>query len=243
MVSFQVFEDCEALSRAAARYIYEQAEQAVTERGRFTIALSGGSTPTRLFSILSKPPYRHDFPWQKTVVFWGDDRVVPPDHEWSNYRLARLLLDRVAVPKEQIHRVKGELDASRAVETMLRDLEQVFGKEGMPCFDVVLQGLGEDGHTASLFPGTEALDAVDWVVPVVQPPAEPAVDRITLTIPVLNAARTAVFLVAGAGKRDKLATILNDPTAGERYPAACIEAGETVWFVDEAAFGAGSLPS
>lgn len=238
MIDFYVFGSVEELSQGAAQLIYNCALQSLEERGRFTIALSGGSTPKRLFEILADEPYRGLFPWENTVVFWGDDRAVGPDHEWSNYKLAyETLLSKVAVPEQNIFRIKGDLGASEAASDMHRNLENTFDDEGLPRFDLVLQGMGDDGHTASLFPGTDDLDVTDWVVPVFDPPANPAVDRVTLTFPVLNAARMALFLAAGKGKQEKLSEIMNDPSAWDRYPAARVEAEETLWLVDEAALG------
>lgn len=238
MADFHVFADPEDMSRAAAQLFVELSHQALADRGRFTIALSGGSTPKRLFELLADSPFREAIPWDRTVVFWGDDRAVPPDHEWSNFKLAdEALLSHVPVAEANIYRIKGELGAKDAAEDMRRNLVNVFGDKALPSFDLALQGMGGDGHTASLFPGTQALDATDWVVPVFDPPADPAVDRVTLSFPVLKAARVALFLAAGKGKREKIAEIMNDPTAGERYPAARLEAKKTIWYVDEAAFG------
>lgn len=237
MVDFHVFSDPEEMSQTAASLFVALAHASVAQYGRFTIALSGGSTPKRLFEILADE-HGESLPWDHTYVFWGDDRAVAPDHEWSNYRLAnQALLSRVAISEDNIFRIQGELGAAQAAERMHQDLVTVFGPDELPRFDLVIQGMGNDGHTASLFPGTDALDATDWVVPVINPPADPAVDRVTLTFPVLNAARLALFLAAGEGKRTILGEIMNDPTAPERYPAARLEAEETVWYVDEAAFG------
>lgn len=238
MIDFHIFPNSEELSRMAAGFIVERARQAVAARGRFTIALSGGSTPRRLLEVLASAPFIDEDFWPNTVVFWGDDRAVGPDHEHSNYRLANeTLLRNVQVAKENIFRIKGELGARKAAQVMRNDLSDVFGEGVVPRFDLVLQGMGGDGHTASLFPGTDSLDAVDWVVPVLDPPANPQVDRVTLTFPALNAARTALFLVAGEAKQPLVQTIMSDPEAVDSYPAARVEAEETVWFVDEAAFG------
>ncbi|QJB55639.1 6-phosphogluconolactonase [Pseudodesulfovibrio sp. zrk46] len=238
MVDFYVFQDAAGVSMAAAELMLERAQQAVEEHGRFVLALSGGSTPGLLFELLAEEPFRDVFPWEKTFVFWGDDRAVGPEHEWSNYLMAhKKLLSVVPVPESQVFRIQGELGAVRATEVMSADLESVFGTDGIPRFDFLLQGIGGDGHTASLFPGTDALDAQGWVAPVIAPPANPAVDRVTLTFPVLNAARLALFLVVGQGKKDVFNEILSDPEAGSRYPAARVESEETLWFVDEAALG------
>ena len=173
-------------------------------------------------------------PW----FFWGDDRAVPPDHEHSNYRLAHdALLAHVPVPEDNIIRIRGELGAVGASAVLRGQLAGVFGENAIPCLDFLIQGIGPDGHTASLFPGTEALDSTDWVVPVLDPPASPRLDRVTLTLPVLNNARTALFLVSGANKNPLLREIMTDPTAPKRYPAARLQAAQTIWYVDEAAFG------
>lgn len=238
MADFHVFADADDLSHAAARLIIELSHKALELRGRFVMALSGGSTPKRLFEILAEEDNCRAMPWDRTLIFWGDDRAVDADHEWSNYKLANdILLTRVPVNRNFVFRIKGELGAETAAEEMRRDMVNTFGGNNLPRFDLVLQGMGGDGHTASLFPGTEALDADSWVVPVIDPPANPKVDRVTLTFPVLNAARVALFLAAGEGKREKISEIMNDPTAGDRYPAARLEAEETIWYVDEAAFG------
>lgn len=238
MLDFLVFSDSEELSREAARLFRDLAQQALGLRGRFVVALSGGSTPKRLFEILAEPEFRNAVPWDRVIVFWGDDRAVGPDHEWSNYRLAyETLLAHAPVLEKNVYRIVGEQGAQRAAEDMRRNMVNIFGDQGAPRFDLVLQGMGGDGHTASLFPGTPELESTDWVVPVIDPPADPKVDRVTLTFPVLNAARVALFLAAGVGKRKILNEIINDPTAPERYPAARLQAEKTLWYVDEAAFG------
>jgi len=238
VADFHVFADIETLSRATADLFLDRARRSVAERGRFIIALPGGSTPVRLFTILARDPYRQAVPWGRTLVFWGDDRAVPPDHEHANYRLARdTLLSRVPVPEENVMRVRGELGAAGAAGIMRSQLAGVFGEHTLPRFDFIIQGIGTDGHTASLFPGTDALDSMDWVAPVPAPPVSPALDRVTLTLPVLNNARTALFLVAGAAKRALLNEIMTDPTAPDRFPAARLNAAETLWYVDRAAFG------
>lgn len=240
MADFHVFTNTEDLSQAAADYVAELATEAIRLRGRFVVALSGGSTPRRLFELLADAPYKEQIQWDKVVILWGDDRAVAPDNEFSNYRLAATsLLMHVDVPEKQVLRIRGELGADQAAVVMENDLVDVFGDTELPRFDLVLQGMGGDGHTASLFPGIEALESDKWVVPVIDPPANPKVDRVTLTLPVLNNARLALFLAAGESKRKIISEIMNDPDAGDRYPAARVEAEKTVWFVDEAAFGSG----
>ena len=191
-----------------------------------------------MFEILAGEPFLSSIPWDCIKVFWGDDRAVPPDHEYSNYKLAfESLLQHVPVQEKNIFRIKGELGAKEAAEGMRCDLASEFHGEALPRFDLLIQGLGTDGHTASLFPGTDALKETDWVVPVFDPPANPGVDRVTLTFSVLNNARCVLFLVAGADKKPLIDAVLNDPAAGEKYPAAAVEGEEIIWFVDRAAFG------
>ena len=239
MVEFHVFNGPEELSQAATKVFIECARKAISLRGRFIVALSGGSTPKRLFQILAENQHCEIMPWEKTLIFWGDERAVGPDHEWSNYKLALdHLLAHVPVHDKNVFRIKGELGAKLAAEDMQQKMETIFGEQSVPRFDLVLQGMGTDGHTASLFPGTDALAATDWITPVIDPPANPKVDRVTITLPVLNAARLSFFLVAGKGKRQIISEIRNDPTAPKRYPAACVEAEKTIWYVDQDAFDA-----
>ena len=243
MADFHVFKDKGEVARAAARLFTELSHRALEERGRFTVALSGGATPAPLFQLLASSPWWEAIPWDRTVFFWADDRAVGPEDERSNFRAAKLtLLDNVPVHAENVIRIRGELGATEAAGQLCSDLVEGFGDKELPRFDLVLLGLGADGHTASLFPGDGALQCTDWSAPVIDPPADPAVDRVTLTLDVLNNARTALFLVTGRAKGDVMAAMVNDPDAGDRYPAARVEAEETLWYVDEAAFAkAGAL--
>ncbi|MUM78557.1 6-phosphogluconolactonase [Pseudodesulfovibrio sp. F-1] len=237
MPEFLVFADVEAQSRAAADLLVSLSHRALEARGRFTLALSGGAGPARLMQLLATEPWRGSIPWDRAVVFWGDERAVPPDHEWSNYRQANdLLLSRVPVDRANVVRIRGELGAGEAARELRRDLARCFGEVAWPCFDLALLGMGLDGHTASLFPGRYELDSSDWVEAVSAPDAEPRVDRVTLTLPVLNAARTALFLVSGRDKRSLVTEIMNDPASGS-HPAARVDAGRTLWYLDEAAAG------
>lgn len=183
-----------------------------------TVALAGGSTPRRLYEQLA----RCDFPWSESEVFFGDERCVPPGHPASNYRMAsEALLSKVPA---RVHRMRGETCAVAAYEA---ELSQVFGP-GLPAFDLVLLGLGEDGHTASLFPGDPALEVTDARVVLVQRPDHA---RLTLTLPVLSAARVALFLVSGESKREALKQLI----AGDDIPAARVRARQIVIIADEAA--------
>ncbi len=183
-----------------------------------TMALAGGSTPRRFYEKLAGS----EFPWSESDVFFGDERCVPPDHPASNYRMAsEALLSKVPA---RVHRIQGETCAAAAYES---ELSQVFGP-GLPDFDLALLGLGDDGHTASLFPGDPALDVTDARVALVR---RPDYARLTLTLPVLSAARVALFLVSGESKREALKRLI----AGDDIPAARVKARRIVIIADEAA--------
>jgi 6-phosphogluconolactonase len=222
----------------AAAEVLARAGEAVAARGAFTLVLSGGSTPRALYSLLADPAgaFAAWMPWGRTQVFFGDERHVPPGHPDSNFRMVReALLAHVPIPAENVHRIRGELpDAAEAAAAYQRELEAVLG--GAPVLDVVLLGLGEDGHTASLFPGSPALDERErWV-------AAPWVERlgafrVTLTLPLLERAREVVFLVAGAAKAAALRSALRGADAGEAVPAARVRPrdGRLLWLADRAA--------
>ena len=236
MATVQIHASPGGLARAAASLFAERAAAAVSLRGRFTAALSGGRTPESLYTLLAKAPFASKIPWDQVHLFWGDERCVPPDHVDSNYRLVReLLIDRVPIPPANIHRIRGEMDpveAAALYEGVLRDF---FGKHGepFPAIDVVLLGLGEDGHTASLFPGTGPIrETARWV-------AGHYVDarkgwRITLTPAAINAARTVVFIATGKIKAAAVRDVLDGPFRPEVLPAQAIRPsrGELRWMLD-----------
>lgn len=232
-----------ALSRAAAEYICEIAQRAVNERGIFTLVLSGGTTPRLLYEELTKEPFASRVDWQHTHLFWGDERCVPPDNPDSNFSLAyETLISKVDAPPANIHRISTETGSAQAAaegyETTLRQFfppvsaseEQVY----FPSFDLVLLGLGLDGHTASLFPGEATQEERDrWVVAVEGTSASPPVPRITLTFPVINEAKCVLFLASGSKKREVFQQVVNNPEASS-YPAARVKpSGRLVWFIDE----------
>jgi 6-phosphogluconolactonase len=232
--------DRAALARAAAEEVARRAGEAVAERGRFTFALSGGSTPQGLYRLLADPaaPFRARVPWDRVHVFFGDERNVPPDHPDSNYRAAReTLLD--AVRPAAVHRIEGERPAVEAAARYEAALRAALGAaEGgaPPALDVVLLGIGADGHTASLFPGSPALEErARWVAAPFVP--QLGAHRITLTLPVLERARLVLFLVAGAEKAAALRALLA-PDAAAPVPAARVcPGGERRVFADRAAAG------
>ena len=230
-MSLTVYESKEQLADAAARLFVERAQRAVSDSGRFAVALAGGSTPQRAYELLADT-HRDDVDWHGVHVFFGDERGVPPDHEDSNYRTANeALLSRV--PVGSARRMRGELPPSEAAADYERELRGFFG--GPPVFDLVMLGIGEDGHTASLFPRTAALDATDRFV-VENPVEKLGTTRLTLTAPAINASREVAFLVSGGGKAEALKEILEGDADPRDYPAKLIRpAGDCAWMVDRAA--------
>jgi 6-phosphogluconolactonase len=234
-VSVQLHETPEGLAEAAARAFVESAAEAIAERGRFAVALAGGSTPKATYEVLARD-HSQDVDWPNVHVFFGDERPVPPDHGDSNYRMAReALLDHA--PVGSVHRMRGELPPDEAAASYERDLEQFFEGE-FPVLDLVMLGIGPDGHTASLFPETAALGVTDRLV-IANPVPKLDTTRLTLTVPVLNAAREVCFLVAGAGKAEALAEIMEGEADPRQYPAKLVRPpGGPTWMVDRAAAGA-----
>lgn len=226
----------ESLKRLAAEYFIKQAHRAITENGRFSVALSGGSTPRSLYAYLALPEVSRRIHWNAVHLFWGDERCVPPDHTDSNFRMvSETLLEHIPIPQSNIHRIPGELQPAEAAAHYEHDLRNYFGET--PRIDLALLGMGEDGHTASLFPGSPALDEMThWVVDVehlIPPP--PLVSRITLTLPVFNAAHNIVFLVAGLSKAARLAEVLAGSVQPDSLPAQAIHPvqGRLFWMVDQ----------
>lgn len=232
-MSLHVYEDVRELSEAAAEAFVEEARRAIKEFGRFAVALAGGSTPKKAYEILaSEYGEPEDLDWGRVHVFFGDERTVPPDHEDSNYHMVREgLLSHV--PVGSVHRMRGELDPPEAAALYEEELKSFFG--GSPRFDLILLGIGEDGHTASLFPRTPALDVRDrWAVE--NPVEKLDTIRLTLTVPAINAARKTIFLVAGEGKAEALEEILEGDADPHNYPAKLIQQeGKAVWVADRAA--------
>jgi 6-phosphogluconolactonase len=213
-----------------------QAEQ----RGTFSVALSGGSTPKALHGLLAAPPFREQVDWTCVQFYWGDDRYVAPDDPESNFRMAReTLLDQLPLREAQIHRVHTEMDDPDAAAALYEDeLRHDFGlREGqVPRFDLILLGMGPDGHTASLFPHTAALTVTDRLVVANYVP-KLATWRITFTVPVINNAVNVAFLVAGHDKADALTHVLDGPRDPEVYPSQLVapRAGDLSWYLDRAA--------
>lgn len=233
----------EDLARSAADLFAQAVIEAVTLRRRAVVALSGGSTPARMGELLAEPPFRDELPWNRLHVFWGDERWVPLDSPESNAGTARLtFLDKVPIPADQVHPFRTDLRSPAVAASAYADeIVALLGTDDgdLPRFDLVLLGMGDDGHTASLFPQTEALQirdrlAVANVVPKLD------TTRLTLTAPLLNAGRLVAFLVAGAAKAETLAAVVDGPERPEDLPAQLIRPvdGPLRWLVDEAAAAA-----
>ncbi len=231
----------EALMDAAAACFSAAAAGAIRARGRFTVALSGGSTPKRLYALLATPSWASRVEWPRVHVFWGDERCVQPTDPASNYRMAReALLDAVPVAAANVHRVRGEDEPAAAAAAYERELRAAFATPAGPprcdpgaCFDLVLLGMGDNGHTASLFPGSAVLHEEErWAV-ADEVDATPR-RRVTLTAPVLNAAAEVAFLVSGRDKAPMLHRVLEGPRDPDALPAQLVRprAGRLRWLVD-----------
>ncbi len=238
----RVFSDMATLSRALAEHVAARAMERAREGRRFSVALSGGHTPRPLYERLACEPLASRIPWPSLDLFQVDERAVPPDDPQSNYRMIRQsLLDRVALAAANFHRMEAEranLDAAAEHYEQLLAERLVPAVGHPPRFDLILLGLGPDGHTASLFPGTRALaEQTRWVVPNFV--SKLNAYRMTLTYPVLNAAGEIVFMVSGEEKRDILRQALEGQRDPEQWPAQAVQpvAGHVVWFVDKAAAG------
>lgn len=230
----------DSLARAAAARFAEAAGRAIADHGRFSVALSGGGTPRRLYSLLAQPPYRHAVDWTRVHVFFADERYVPPDHPDSTLLLAReTLLDHVPVPPENLYAMptQGETPEADAARHAA-ELAAFFG-EPLPRLDLILLGMGPDGHTASLFPGRP--DHPNAVAAIFESPKPPPV-RLTLTLDAINRAGQILFLVTGADKAGPVRAIFRGEPEGLALPAARVEAagGATVWMLDREA-GAGVM--
>lgn len=238
----RVFNDVENLSHAAANLFTAQAAESITKRDRCLVALNGGNTPMRLFQLLATD-HRDQVDWKRVHVFWGDERCVPPDDAGSSYGQARdALLSRVPIPDSNIHRIMGELGPVEASGNYSLTVRR-FASPPLewPRFELVYLGMGEDGHTASLFPGSPVEEA-EPVIPVTAHYQYRPANRVTLTPAVFNSARRVVFMVTGAKKAVTLAEVLSDRYNPGQYPAQRINPndGGSIWLVDEEA--ASKLP-
>lgn len=235
-----VFPDPAAVARAAADRILALARTAVAGTGAFSLVLSGGSTPRMLYELLAAEPYRSQLDWARVDLFFGDERAVPPDHAESNFRMAsEALISRLPLEPARVHRMRGEIDPQAAAVEYGRTLQARFGEMAPGAGpDVTLLGMGDDGHTASLFPGTPAIDETRHrcVAQFVEKSTTGRSWRITLTAPFLNTSRHVLVLVTGAGKAAPLREVLHGPRDPRRLPIQSIApAGGVTWLVDRAA--------
>ncbi len=246
-VTYRVLPTPAATARAAAELFTHAAVNAAATRGIARIAISGGTTPKVMFALLANPeePFLKQVPWDRLELYWVDERCVPPNNVESNYRMTNeAMLSKVPLPAERIHRMEGELDPEVAAARYESTIRNTFKLEGAqtPTFDLVLLGMGDDGHTASLFPHTEALNELSHIV---VPNHVPQKDtwRITLTWPVINQGREVAFLIEGAGKAQVLHDVLLGPYQPDTYPSQIIRpaSGQLTLLLDAAA--AAKLPS
>jgi 6-phosphogluconolactonase len=231
-----VFNASSEASHATAGLLVQSAQEAVLRTGRFTVALTGGSSPAQLYKLLAGEPYRNEVPWGQTYVFWGDERAVPYHDDRNNARMAfSLLLDHVPVPREHIHRMLGEVQPEASAQQYEEILRAHFAGKP-PQFDLILLGMGDDGHTASLFPGTDVVHEKERLVKELFLQQQ-NMFRITLTAPLINQARQIAFQVFGSGKAATLKKVLEGPYQPDHLPSQLIKpvAGELHWFLDEAA--------
>jgi len=232
-----VCQDIEELNRKAAERFIALAADAISRSGRFTVALSGGSTPKALYSLIASPAYRERLDWSRIHLFWGDERCVPPDHAESNFRMVQeSLLSRIPIPSENIHRMMGEKEPEQARQEYEEYLKQSFRLPPgeVPRFDLILLGLGEDGHTASLFPGSAALNEKEhWVATVYVKKLK--AQRLTLTLPVINAAAQIIFLVAGQSKSAIVKKLFGADSVGYELPAGKVRPanGIVTWLITQ----------
>lgn len=232
-----IFEDKAQLSKEAAQLFVQKAQEAVQQNGRFTVALTGGSSPVQLYNLLAQQPFLEQVPWQQTYVFWGDERWVPLSDDRSNARMAmEAFLNKVPVPSKQIYPMwEEDVEPEEFAKKYEQLLQSHFGQQA-PQFDLILLGMGDDGHTASLFPGTEVLQEQSrWVLAYYLEPQ--SMYRITLTVPLINQAKTICFLTFGDNKAPALLEVLEGERNPEQYPSQLIQPkdGDVHWFVDEAA--------
>ena len=239
-VEYRVYDGADALSRAAAEYFLETAQAAVTARGKARIAISGGSTPKRTFALLANPadPFLKAMPWEQIELDWVDERCVPPDHPDSNYRMTReAMLSKVPLKPEQVFRIEGELEPDAAAARYESTVRAQFRLEGaeVPRFDVLALGMGDDGHTASLFPHTAALHELGRIAVANHVPQQKESWRVTLTRPVIVEATEVFFLIGGKDKADPLHRVLQGPYDPETLPSQLIQpkSGRLLYLLDK----------
>ena len=234
-MSIAIYADTDTLSQEAAQYVVRVATESIALHRRFTLALSGGSTPKKLYTLLGEEPYRSQIDWTLVDIFWSDERCVPPDDKDSNYLMAQqVLLSKIPIPANQIHRMPADQpDRDAASYAYTLEMQQTIGSEGVPVFDLIQLGMGPEGHTASLFPHQPSLhEQQRLVMPVSVPKPPPA--RLTFTPRLLNAATHVLFLVTGDEKQDAVQAVLEGDYQPDEYPAQIVQPskGEVTWMLD-----------
>ncbi len=234
-----ILPDLEAISHKAAEIFLHLSKQYISSAKRFVVALSGGTTPKRFYELLGSDVFRYAIDWSHIHFFWVDERCVPKEHEESNYKLAfNTFLSKVPVRTSNIHRIKGEDSPDKAASEYEKVMRTFFGTSGLPVFDLIILGIGEDGHTASLFSGSESLkEKTRLAIPVYM--RKPNSNRVTLTLPVLNNASRIVFLVAGKSKAHIVKEFLAGDKESKQFPAGLInlENDNIQWLIDREAAG------
>lgn len=245
MLNLTIFPDKDAFIAGAAEFMVERAVEALAARGRWTVALAGGSTPKPIYQRLAEAGYAQRVDWPRVHVFFGDERCVPPDDSRSNYRMAReALLDHVPLPPENVHRIRGEDVPALAALAYELEIQRLFRTLSLPAFDLICLGMGDNGHTASLFPGASSLrEQTRWVVPQYVEGMQSW--RVTMTARLINAAHHVAFFVEGAGKAEMLQRVLHGPFDPDVLPAQMIQPldGRLHWLVDAVAVAQIALPT
>ncbi len=236
-MEIHVCSDLEALSHKATAIFVDISRKCIALKGRFAVAVSGGSTPRKLYTLLSSNRYREKVDWRSINFFWVDERCIPKEHKDSNFRLVfETLLSKLPIPDDNIHRIKGEEEPEKGAKQYEDDLREFFGKNALPVFDLIILGVGEDGHTASLFPGSRSLEETNKLaVPVYL--ERPKRHRVTLTLPIINNSTHILFLVTGHSKAGIVHEILEEGDKRELYPAGLVSPvrGTITWLIDKEA--------
>ncbi len=233
-----IYPDIQTLNTEAAQFIVRLANEAIVSHGRFTIALSGGSTPKATYTLLGSEPYRSQIDWTRVEIFWSDERCVPPDDKESNYALAQqVLLSKIPIPTTQIHRMPADSpDLDAASQAYEREMQRTFSTDGIPNLDLIQLGMGPEAHTTSLFPHQASLHEQQRLVIPVSVPKPPPL-RLTFTPPLLNAAKHVLFLVTGNEKADAVKSVLEGEYEPDEYPAQIVKPtnGDVTWMLDNEA--------
>jgi 6-phosphogluconolactonase len=235
-LEIKIFDTADELRNFAADYILNAISETITVRNKCSISLSGGTTPRKIYELLAEKAKKKDVEWKSVHFFWGDERCVPSDDEQSNYLMVKKsLLSSIDIPSENIHRIKVEMEPDESAFEYEAEIKRSFSTESIPRFDLMLLGLGDDTHTASLFPFSAALkEERRWAVPASK---ENGQNRVTLTLPVINSSATTIFIVSGKNKAEAVYRVFFNSFEPDKYPAQSVkpESGNLFWFMDRSA--------